>query len=284
MADLTMGAVAYDPKVVTIWEGFVDWLALRGFDLDVVLYRTYERQVAGHAAGEVDVAWNSPLAFLLADRVAAARGGFVSGFAMRDTDRDLSSVIVVEEGSPFQSLRDLHGHRVAVGAHDSPQATLIPLGMLHESGVVANRDVEVTAFDVMPGKHGDHVGGERDAARALCSGAVQAACLIDANLVAFGHDGTWGDTAVRVLARTPTYDHCMFTAFDGKKEDRVEVFRDHLLSMSFDDPVCRPLLQMEGLREWRRGRVGGMSQLARAIDALDTPGAVAARQFVANLS
>ena len=42
---LVMGAVAYDPKVVTIWDGFRQWLRGRGLDFDYVLYSNYERQV-----------------------------------------------------------------------------------------------------------------------------------------------------------------------------------------------------------------------------------------------
>ena len=33
-----LGAVAYDPKAVTIWEGFREWFAVQGFALDYVLY------------------------------------------------------------------------------------------------------------------------------------------------------------------------------------------------------------------------------------------------------
>ena len=280
MHRLTVGAVAYDPKVVTIWEGFVDWLAPRGVALDVVLYRTYERQVEGHWAGEVDVAWNSPLAFLMTERMATRRGMGVSGFLMRDTDCDLTSVVVVREGATYRNLRDLRGARVAVGAHDSPQATLIPLGMLHDAGV-STRELEVVAFDVMPGKHGDHVGGERDAALALARGDVDAACMIDTNFLAFSRDGTWPAGGVHVLARSLPYDHCLFTSIDGRCDDAVEVFRERLAAMSFDDPACRPLLILEGLRAWRPGRVGGLSALSRAVEMLDTPGAVAFRRFVA---
>ena len=57
---LLMGAVAYDPKVVTIWDGFQRWFAGRGLAFDYVLYTNYERQVEAHLAGHVHVAWNSP--------------------------------------------------------------------------------------------------------------------------------------------------------------------------------------------------------------------------------
>jgi hypothetical protein len=56
----TLGAVAYDPKVVTIWEGFKDWFAARDFAFDYVLYSSYEAQTEAHLAGHVDVTWDSP--------------------------------------------------------------------------------------------------------------------------------------------------------------------------------------------------------------------------------
>src|SRR5262249_3881760 len=132
---LTIGAVAYDPKVVSIWEGFCAWLGQRGLPTDYVLYSNYERQVDGHLRGEVDVSWNPPLAWLETERKARAAGRVAHGFAMRDTDQDLTSVIVVRDDGPIRSVADLRGRKVAVGAHDSPQATLIPLGLLHEAGI-----------------------------------------------------------------------------------------------------------------------------------------------------
>ena len=45
---------------------------------------------------------------------------------MRDTDRDLTSVVVVRADSPVATLADLAGEPSPTGAVDSPQATLIP--------------------------------------------------------------------------------------------------------------------------------------------------------------
>jgi len=52
---LLLGAVAYDPKVVTIWDGFKLWFEKNGLSFDYVLYSNYERQVEAHLAGHVDV-------------------------------------------------------------------------------------------------------------------------------------------------------------------------------------------------------------------------------------
>ena len=61
-----MGAVAYDPKVVTIWDGFRPWFAAHDLDFDYVLYSNYERQVEDLLAGRIHAAWNSPLAWVRA--------------------------------------------------------------------------------------------------------------------------------------------------------------------------------------------------------------------------
>ena len=76
--------------------------------------------------------------------------------------------------------------------------------------------MQVRRFDVGVGLHGDHIGGEREAARALFAAdpaeQVDAACMIDSNLLLFGREGALPVGAVRVLAQTPPYDHCTMTA------------------------------------------------------------------------
>jgi phosphonate transport system substrate-binding protein len=259
---LILGAVAYDAKVVPIWDGFKAWFAARELDFDYVLYTNYERQVEAHLRGDVHVAWNSPLAWIQALRLARKHGRDASAIAMRDTDRDLTSVVVVRDDSPVKSLADLRGKRVGVGAADSPQATLIPLLSFAE----ANVEVEVVRHDVLVGKHGDHIGGERDAVKALLAGTVDAACVIDGNRLAFTREGLGG---TRVVHATPQYDHCNMTVLDGAPPS-IARFRELLLSMSYDDPEVRPLLDMEGLKVWQPGRIAGYALLERAVDRFRT--------------
>ena len=146
---LRVGAVAYDPKVVTIWEGFKTYFEKRGVPIDYVLYSNYDAQVEANLAGEIDVAWNSPLAWVKSRLVSHDRCRAV---AMRDSDRDLTTTIIVRKGSNTTKLADLTGKTVAVGASDSPQATLIPLSMLADAGVIPGEDCRVIYHEVM----GDH--------------------------------------------------------------------------------------------------------------------------------
>jgi ABC-type phosphate/phosphonate transport system substrate-binding protein len=264
----TLGAVAYDPKVVTIWEGFKTWFDDRGFPFDYVLFSNYEAQAEAHLAGVVDVTWDSPLAWVRTRRLAAASGRRARAVAMRDTDQDLTSVVLVRADSELADLGHLAGRTVATGALDSPQATLLPLSHLATHGLGPNETIDVRRFDVMVGKHGDHIGGERDAVGALLDGSVDAACVIDGNQLAFAKDGTIAPGAVRILGRTAPYDHCTMTVLDDVDDAIVDRFVELLLSMSYDDPQVRPLLQLEGLSEWRPGRVSGYEQLEAAVDRL----------------
>lgn len=262
---LVMGAVAYAPKVVTIWEGFKAWFRDQGLAFDFVLYSNYERQVEAQFDGTLHLAWNSPLAWVRAERMARARGLAVSAVAMRDTDQDLSSVLVVRQDGPADRTA-LIGKRVGFGAIDSPQATLIPLDHLRQADLIAGRDYTARRFDVLGGKHGDHIGGERDAAQALMAGEIDAAWMIDGNYLAFANEGVLPSGATRILARTGLYDHCNFTVSPGAPAELIERFTALLLGMSWDDPAVRPLLELEGLRAWRPGRTSGYAALERAVD------------------
>lgn len=263
---LLLAAVAYDPKVVTIWEGFKDYFTRHELPFDYILYSNYERQVEDHLAGHFHVAWNSPLAWIRAERLARARGQKVEALAMRDTDRDLTSVIMVSSDSAIKTVSDLKGKRIAVGAIDSPQATLIPLSFLRSQGLTDGVDFQSQRHDLLGGKHGDHIGGEREAARALLSGKADAACMIDGNHLLFITEGTLPRGATRVLAQTAAYDHCNFTVGPNAPPELVDRFRQLLLGMSYEDAQARPLMDMEGLKSWREGRVEGYRALDQAVD------------------
>ena len=265
-AKLILGAVAYDPKVVTIWEGFKAYFEGHGLLFDYVLYSNYERQVEALFEGHIHVAWNSPLAWVRAQRMALAQGVTVRAVAMRDTDCDLRSVIVVRTESSIASLEQLRGGTIGFGAIDSPQATLIPMDLLRQGGLTPETDFKVRRFDILAGKHGDHIGGERAALQALMAGEVDAACMIEGNYLAFLEDGCLPPHSTQVLKQTGTYDHCNFTAGPHAPSELVSSFADLLLGMSWEDPAVRPLLELEGLKAWRRGRSDGYDLLARAVD------------------
>src|SRR5271168_3670383 len=97
-----IGAVAYDPKVVTIWEGMRRYFNEEaGLAVKVVLFQSYEAQVTALLASpadslpRIDIAWNTNLAFLQSD---AWSGHKCRPIAMRDTDVGWMSKIVAVSG------------------------------------------------------------------------------------------------------------------------------------------------------------------------------------------
>ena len=266
---LMMGAVAYAPKVVTIWEGFKEYFRRHDFEFDYILYSNYERQVEAQFGGSIALAWNSPLAWVRADRMARARGQVAPAIAMRDTDCDLTSVLVVHRDCADVSegkLAGLSGKVIGFGAIDSPQAHLIPLDHLRQNGLIAGLEYTAKRFDVLGGKHGDHIGGERDAALALMAGEIDAAWMIDGNHQAFSREGILPAGSTRIVARTGLYDHCNFTVSPGAPAEQIARFTELLLAMRWDDPQVRPLLELEGLKTWLPGRTSGYDLLIRAVD------------------
>lgn len=263
MKPILVGAVVYDPKVVVIWDIIRRFFEEKGCPVDAVYYTNYELQNDALLAGHIDVAWNSPLAWLDAQHRS---GGQCRAIAMRDTDRDRETHLLVRSDSAIGSIDDLRGKTIAFGAKDSPQATLIPLGLLGRHGLEPGRDFTMARHDVLVGKHGDHVGGELDALKALLDGSADASFALDLNWANWSTDGTADPEMVRVLATTDRFDHCVFTVREEFPADRQASFLATLFQMSYDNPDHKEMMDMEGLKKWEAGRTTGFAALAEAID------------------
>ncbi len=259
---ILIGAVLYDPKVSVIWDIIRDFFDEHGCPVDVVYYTNYELQVEALLKGYIEIAWNSPLAWLDAQHRS---GGACRAIAMRDSDRDRVSHLVVKRGGGVSTLEDLRGRTVAVGAKDSPQATLIPLGLLQRNGLEAGRDFQVRRFDLLVGKHGDHIGGERAALAALAIDEAVACAMLDLNWDAWTRDGTLNPNQYQILATTERFDHCVFTVRADLDSTRERQWLEVLFSMSYADPRHREMMDLEGLKEWLPGRTSGFGQLTEAV-------------------
>ena len=259
---IVIGTVIYDPKVTVIWKIIRDFFEDKGCPIDVVFYSNYALQVDGLVKGHLDVAWNSPLAWLDAQRQT---NGTCRAVAMRDTDRDRVSHLIARKAGGPRTLNELRGKTIAFGAKDSPQATLIPIEWLERHGLRAGHDFEVRRFDVLVGLHGDHVGGERDAMKSLQRGEVAASVMLDMNWDAWTRDGTINTTEYAILGSTDRFDHCNFSVRGDFAKNREQRFKDALFSMTYDDAKHQEMMDLEGLKAWEPGRTEGYAALSRAV-------------------
>jgi phosphonate transport system substrate-binding protein len=265
MKPVTVGAVLYDPKVSIIWDIIREFFEANGCPMDVKLYKDYDLQNAALLSGEIDVAWNSPLAWVDVQRRS---GNTCRAIAMRDTDRDRVSHIIAAKDSGITGPAELRGKTVAFGAEDSPQARLIPQGLLLRHGLVPDRDYTARRFDLLVGLHGDHIGGEKEAFQCLKRGEADACALIDLNWQAWTKDGTIDPAKFHVIATTDAYDHCVFAVRTDFPPDVEQRWLRVLYSMSYDNPKHREMMDMEGLKKWEPGRTSGFAALSEATEKL----------------
>lgn len=258
---LLIGAVAYSPKVVTIWEGFRSHFCEYGVDMDYVLFSNYERQLESLLSGVIDIAWNTPLAHVKFQQ--AANGNSVS-LGMRDTDRDFKSVLIVRADSGISSLPDLSRRRLAVGSADSTQARILPLYFLEKQGVDLS-SLDVLELDSDAGKHGDTGNSELEVIRALVEGRADAGVIGEPMWRNKIRSAEIAESEIRSIWSTPGFDHCMFDALGSLDSAKQEAFQKALFALSWENPSHRVLLELEGLREWLPPREFNYEALREAI-------------------
>jgi ABC-type phosphate/phosphonate transport system substrate-binding protein len=257
---ILLGAVAYDAKVVPIWEGIRAHFQSLDIPFDFALFSNYERQVTSLLAGHVDVAWNTPLAHV---RVQRRTEGRSLSLGMRDSDRDFRAKVIVRKDAGIHALSDLGGKRLAVGSRDSTQARILPLHFLRQEGVT---NFTLIAFDSDLGKHGDTGQSELEVLAALREGRADAGTVGDLVWAAEQAAGRIDPDKLVALWSTPPFDHCMFDALPTLHPKKRTDFRRGLHAMQWDNPAHRRLLELEGLRRWMEPREEGYQSLIAALD------------------
>ena len=249
-----VGAVAYDPKVVSIWEGMRRYFHEEAhLPVEVVLFQSYEAQVAallaapGDPLPRIDIGWNTNLAYIQSDIWSERR---CRPIAMRDTDLGWMTKIVAVTGGPVAGLSDLKGRTLALGSRDSGHAAILPVYFLEREGMVEGKDYKSLRFNSDVGKHGDTGASESDVVRALLDGRADAGAVGSPFWNAVRSGRLVPEGALTEIWSSPPFNHCMFTARSDLAPELEQRFAKALFGMSFDNPLHRPVLEAEGLREW----------------------------------
>jgi len=263
-----VGAVAYDPKVVTIWEGMRRYFHEEAhLPVEIVLFQSYELQVAallaapGDSLPRIDIGWNTNLAYLQAE---AWSNRSCRPIAMRDTDLGWMTKIVAATGGPIGALADLRDRTLALGSRDSGHAAILPVHFLAGEGMAEGRDYRTLRFNSDVGKHGDTGASEVEVVRAVLDGRADAGAIGSPFWARVREEHLVPAGALTEIWTSPPYNHCMFTARPDLEAETERKFAKALSAMSYDNPIHRAVLDAEGLQRWLSPHLDGYGALREA--------------------
>ena len=243
---IMLGAVAYDPKVIPIWDIIRDYFNDNGVRLDYILFSNYEAQVEYILSGKIDVAWNTNVAWV---RTYELSNHKAKALLMRDTDIDFKSVFITKASSNIKSISDLKGKKFGLGSADSAQAAILPLKYLSDELENIN-DIKIVKFNSDLGKHGDTGRSEFDILEAILNNEIDAGSIGISSWIRMLEDGMFPSGEIESFFVSDGYCHCNFTVLDSLDEKIVEKFVSTMLSQDPNEPIIKKMMQMEGLNKW----------------------------------
>ncbi len=257
-----IGAVAYAPSAVTIFEDLRRYFDRHGMPVDYVLYSNYDALVEALRKGEVEIAWNTPLAHAQYHRQA---GNASQALVMRDVDCNFRSVLVVRDDAKIRTLDDLAGKTLILGSHEAAEATVLPIHFLEHQGVGLDR-VKVRSLDGRVDLRGNPCSSEVHVLAAVQEGRGQAGVIGERfwkHLSQHEPDRVSGLKAIWV---SPPFSHCVFTASKDFDKELAGRFTKLMMAMDPSDPVAGEAMRLEGTRKWVAGSQEGFRELFKALE------------------
>lgn len=266
---IVVGSVAYDPKIVTIWDIIRDYFNDNGVRLDYVLFSNYEAQIEYLLSGKIDIAWNTNVAWVRTYELSNKKA---QALLMRDTDVDFKSVFITKANRGIKSISDLKGRKFGLGSADSAQAAILPLKYLEEELQTDIKDVEIIRFNSDLGKHGDTGRSEFDILEAIKNDKIDAGAIGVSTWIRIIEEGLFPAGEIKAFYISEGYCHCNFTALDTLDEKVKKTFINMMLSQDPNEPIIKKMMQMEGLNKWiltTQTELEGYDVLTQAMDEQD---------------
>jgi ABC-type phosphate/phosphonate transport system substrate-binding protein len=258
---MRIGAVAYSPDAVTIFEGIRRYCGRNGLSVDYVLYSNYDALVEALLAGQVDVAWNTPLAHA---RYHVKAGGRSRTLVMRDVDCGFRSVLVARKDSGIESPSQLGGKSLILGSADAAEATVLPLHYLKREGVDLDGVTRI-CLDGEVDLKGNPCSSEQHVLRALLDGRGDAGIIGERLWAHLQKERPEEAGKLVAVWTTPEFSHCVFTAGEGLDERLGARFTALMTAMDPDDARTCDVMRLEGTRRWVAGSPDGFRDLIEAI-------------------
>jgi phosphonate transport system substrate-binding protein len=260
---LRLGGVAYSPDAVTVWRGIRVYFARQGMPIDFVLYSDYDSLIQALRDGQVDIAWNSPLAHA---RFHLLSGGQSQTLVMRDVDRGYRSKLIVHKDAGIATLADLAGKTLVLGSRDSAEATVLPTYFLKKEGVDFGK-LKVLSLHQEVDERGSPCCSENHILQALQKGRGHAGIVSEFLWKRLSADRPAELSQFKDIWTSPSFSHCVFTARQDFNKDQAARFTQLMLAMDGKDPVTAEVLRLEQAQKWVPGTHEGYDDLLQALRA-----------------
>ncbi len=258
---IKIGAVAYSPSAVTIFEGICRYLNRNGLPADYVLYSNYDSLVDALHNRQVDIAWNTPLAHAQYHLKAS---GASQTLVMRDVDCNFRIVLVARSDASIRSLADLKGKTLVLGSEQAAEAYILPVHFLANAGLNLSK-VKVHGLDGRVDLRGNPCSSEVHVLKAVNEGVGQAGIIGERfwkHLSREQPDQVSGLSAVWV---SPPFSHCVFTAAADFDKALASQFTKLMVAMNVNDPTTAEAMRLEGTKQWVAGSQEGFQELIKAL-------------------
>ncbi len=255
---LRIGAVAYSPSTVTVFQGIKRHLCKKGLPSDYVLYSNYEALVRALHKGEVDVAWNTPLAHAQFHVQAKCKS---KTLVMRDVDRGFQSVLIARKDANVKSLKDLKGKTLVLGSREAAEATVLPQYYLAKKGFTFDQ-VKLLRLDEEYDEKGCPCCSPALVFEAVQKGRGQAGII---SLSMWKRLPQKTKNELRLVWTSPKFSHCVFTAREDLDAQRSTMFTKLMTSMKRTDPLGSEVMRLEGCKKWLPGQPDGFEDLVKAL-------------------
>jgi phosphonate transport system substrate-binding protein len=257
---IRIGAVAYAPSAVTIFNGLTRYLNKNGLPSDYVLYSSYDALVAALDKGEVDIAWNTPLAHA---QYHVKNQCSSQTLVMRDVDVEIRAALIVRADSDIKSAADLSGRQLVLGSLQAAEATVLPVHFLKKEGVEFDK-VKVVSLDAEVDSKGNPCASPQHVLQALRDGRGDAG-IITVDLWNRVKDQPQVKGKLKQVWSSPTFSHCVFTANQKFDKDRAQRFTQLMTAMDPQEQETAEVMRLEGTRKWLPGSPTGFEDLVEAL-------------------
>src|SRR5262245_3509380 len=256
---LRLGAVCGGPTAVTVFREIRYYLAQHGLKTEYTLYSNYDALVKALHEGQVDIAWNAPIAHGKFHLLAGGSQALV----MRDVDVNYRVQLLARKDANLASPSDLQGKTMIFGSCDSADATVLPVYFLRKEGVDFEKVKILSLHDQCDAK-GVPCHSQQHVWKALVEGRGQAGIISQDRWARL--QKTEPEAAkFKDVWTSPPFGHCVWTARQDFDKELGARFTRLMTAMDGKDPLTREILELEHCGRWVPGSQEGYGVLFEAL-------------------